>query len=102
MPEGGAYSNLSVDDTSKDFVSFTMEPVEPDMEWAAFKLVATMADASRTIVFFTDPTPEPNGQFQILAFSADFSELRFDTGGWFGAALLMLAMKQIPEIRVNR
>ena len=26
------------------------------MEWAAHKLVATMADSSRRIVFFTDPT----------------------------------------------
>ena len=78
-PKGGAYADLSVDDGLKDFVSFTMETVEPDMAWASFKLVATMVDGTISIVFFTDPNLS-SGQFQILGFSNDFSEVLLDSG----------------------
>ena len=47
IPEGGAYADLSMDDGLKDFVSFTMEAVESDMDWASFKLVATMGDGTK-------------------------------------------------------
>ena len=67
-----------MDDGLKDFVSFTMETVEPDMAWASFKLVATMVDGTISIVFFTDPNLS-SGQFQILGFSNDFSVL-LDSG----------------------
>ncbi len=79
IPEGGAYADLSMDDGLKDFVSFTMEAVESDMDWASFKLVATMGDGTKTIVFFTDPSLS-TGQFQILGFSDDFSEVLLDSG----------------------
>ncbi len=79
MPEGGAYTDVSGDNLSKGFVTIAMEAVEPEMAWADFKLVATMADETVSIIFFTDPT-RTSGQFQILGFSGDYSEMLLDTG----------------------
>lgn len=78
-PEGGAYTDVSGDNLSKGFVTIAMEPVEPEMAWADFKLVATMADETVSIVFFTDPIGT-SGQFQILGFSGDYTEVLLDTG----------------------
>ena len=63
----------------QEFESFFMEAVDADNDWAEYKLVATMADTSRRIIFFTDPTAA-SGQLQMLGFSNDFSAFYFDTG----------------------
>ena len=52
---------------------------DPDYEWADYKLVATMGDDSRRIIFFTDPAAE-SGQLRMLGFNNDFSQFYFDTG----------------------
>ena len=84
-PADGAYTDQYNNYEWQEFTELAMEEVDADKEWAAYKLVATMADSSRRIVFFTDPTAE-SGQLQMLGFNADFSVFYFDTGirSWGG------------------
>ena len=78
-PVNAAYTDQYNNYEWQEFESFFMEAVDADNDWAEYKLVATMADTSRRIIFFTDPTAE-SGQLQMLGFSNDFSAFYFDTG----------------------
>ena len=64
-PVDGAYTDQYNNYAWQEFTEFAMEEVDADKEWAAYKLAATMADSSRRIIFFTDPTAE-SGQLQML------------------------------------
>ena len=78
-PVTAAYTDQYNNYAWQEFESFFMEAVDADNDWAEYKLVATMADTSRRIIFFTDPTAA-SGQLQMLGFSNDFSAFYFDTG----------------------
>ena len=66
-PVDGAYTDQYNNYAWQEFTEFAMEEVDADKEWAAYKLVATMADSSRRIVFFTDPTALRVVNFRCLA-----------------------------------
>ena len=51
---------------------------EADYSWADYKMVGTMADGQKRIVFFTDPTAA-TGSIQMLGFNSDFSQFYFNT-----------------------
>ena len=82
-PATGAYTDQYNNYEWQEFSVIAMEEIDlaqdPDYEWADYKLVATMGDDSRRIIFFTDPAAE-SGQLRMLGFNNDFSQFYFDTG----------------------
>ena len=78
-PTTAAYTDQYNNYAWQEFTEVAMEAVDADNDWAAYKLVGTMADESKRIVFFTDPAATA-GQMQVLGFNNDFSVFYFDTG----------------------
>ena len=82
-PEDAAYTDAYNNYVWQEFTDFYMEEVdaptdETDYTWADYKMVGTMADGQKRIVFFTDPTAA-TGSIQMLGFNSDFSQFYFDT-----------------------
>ena len=68
-PTTAAYTDQYNNYAWQEFTEFAMaDAVDADNDWAAYKLVGTMADESKRIVFFTDPTAT-TGQLQVLGFT---------------------------------
>ena len=56
-----------------------MEAVEEEYFWATYKLVGTMTDGTKRIVFFSEPRNE-RGLLELLVFGESFQQFYFDTG----------------------
>ena len=80
IPATASYTDQYNEYNYLELTNLRMEPVDAGNEWAAYKLIGTIAeDGSHRIFFFTDPTGD-SGQLQLLVLSPDYSQTWFDSG----------------------